>query len=285
VNTVCDTERDKALVATPDGGVPDEQSVRRTIQRAVALSRFQRTQDAVALVDRAAATVSALPSVFSATDRANIDVAFKALRACIVSSAAPPMATLSVRVRTQSNDVAAGAYVRVEDVPVGRTSSDGRLKAQVPSGLVRLTAVEPSRSIGYKAVILPAGGTGDALVEFLPGRDVVEDTNLVIEGAHDRRIPATSASLTLQFVRDGQRVPMVRLERIEYLTPAPHSAGGAWVELRDACTIVDGAIRAVDVRRLAAALPRDDWGTIRLRVRAVDAAGFTHVNWAEFSME
>ena len=80
--------------------------------------------------------------------------------------APPPMARLTVRARHVKTEAGqpvqrspgAGVYIRVDDIPVGRTAQGGELTVRVPSGQIRITAIVPPHAFGEQFVALPPGG-------------------------------------------------------------------------------------------------------------------------------
>ena len=192
------------------------------------------------------------------------------------------MTTLTVRaLRIDGRAYGAGVYIRVDEIPIGRTAGNGTLQGQVPSGPVRVTAIAPPTSFGEALLTLIPGRRATASVTLDPDKEPAEETDLVLVEANDGVVRRTASSLTFQFIRDDRRVPLRSIEAVELLNPSDDVDR----ELRDFFTIADGAIAAVDVRRLLAALPRDGPSPIRLRVTGIDTEEFIHSNIVELRLE
>jgi hypothetical protein len=284
----CVGERDEAGTAIGEGNDPDSRSLRRRIDTAFALYRLHRLKEAGAQLDGATRRLSAQPRPLS-WDAGRIGAALDRLRSCIAKSPPPPLATVNVRTfRLDGGTLdalgargGAGIYVRVDDIPIGRTTSGGILRAQVPSGAIRLTAVVPSTAIGEQPVTLEPRASQEISIGLDADGDVIEETDLTIREAHDGVLRASASSLTLQFTNDDQLVRIKEGVEVELLNPD----GDVEQALSRLFTIKDGAIVAANARAVIDALPGEKATSITLRVHGVDALGFTHGNDVAFRVK
>ena len=88
-------------------------------------------------------------------------------------------------------------------------------------------------------------------------------------------------SFTLQFLRDDRRVQLRSIEAVELLSQSDDVDR----ELQDLFKVAGGAIVAVDVPRLLAALPQRGRTPVRVRVTAIDTEKFIHSNIVELRLE
>ncbi|MCA1560083.1 MAG: hypothetical protein LC804_07395 [Acidobacteria bacterium] len=114
-------------------------------------------------------------------------------------SAAPALATLTVRTYEEDDTVAdgrgapaaAGALVRIDETAVGRTGAGGIFRGRVPSGAVRVTAeIAPSEG-GEAYVNLAPGGAGAVSIVLQSSKEVTEETPLVVAEAAGGILPPT----------------------------------------------------------------------------------------------
>jgi hypothetical protein len=278
--TVCRAERDAALDVTSESNAPEARAIRRDIDSAHALFRFHRINEAGAAIDAAEKRLQRSRSLLAGENRTSLEAALAALRSCVSSATPPAMATLTVR----TNDLAqnagnltersagAGVYIRVENIPVGRTSEAGTLTAQVPSGAVTVTAMVPPNALGETSVRLsPASARTVAIT-------LDEDTDLVLVEAYDGVLRADVTSLTLQFVQNGHPVVVKEVEAVHLLS----DAGDVERNLTPLFAASGTGIVAVDPQAVLGLLPDDPSAVIRVRVEAADPARFGHSNVVEF---
>jgi hypothetical protein len=285
---VCRDQHDAARNATGDSNAPGARSVLREIDRAFALFRFHRRDDAIAAIKGAKKRLDQSPDLFAADSRARLDTALAALASCVSSAAPARMARLTVQARYVEDkagqlverSAGAGVYIRVEETPVGRTSQSGSLTAQLPSGEIRVTAIVPPHSAGERFVTLPPGGANTVAVILDREKEVEDETDLVLVEGHDGVLRADAASLSLRFVDGARPVVVERIKAIELL----NSAGNVTRDLTRLFRVSGTAIVAADPRAVIAALASDPSVPIRVRVAAADSAGFVHWNQVWFQI-
>jgi hypothetical protein len=286
----CARQRDDAIEATSDANDGETRSLRRRIDNAVALFRLHQAVKAQAQLEWAARRLESRPDLFRSR-AARIKPALGALRSCVSTATAPALSTVNVRVfRLDGGTLdalgargGAGVYVRVEGIPVGRTAAGGTLRVSIPSGAVKVTALVPSTAEGVEPVTIEPGASRNVSIGLDADGDVMEETDLAIAEAAAGVLRATTPSFTLKFTDGDRAVPLSSQPEVELLD----SSGDVERTLNDMFTIKGGAIAATDVRAvLAAVRPRQAGQTsVRLRVRGVDADGFTHGNVVEFRLE
>jgi hypothetical protein len=282
---VCLEQRDAARNAV-DSNAPAARAMVRDIDRALALFRFHRRDGAIAAIAGAKKRLDRSPGLFAADSRAGLASAVAEFASCLSSAAPPPMARLTIRARQledkagQVTERAAGAgvYLRVEGIPVGRTSEAGVLRAPVPSGDVYVEAIVPPNAWGEGWVTLTPGGTGTVAVTLDPDKEPTDETDLVLVEAHDGVLHANAPSLSLRFVEGNRPVGIARIEAIERLD----SDGNVTRDLTGLFHVSGTAMVAADARAVIAVLAGEPSVPVRVRVTAVDRAGFGHWNEVEF---
>lgn len=278
----CDEEQKQAIGATADSNAPEVRAMRNEIGKAIALFRFHRPADAQVQIDRAAKRLERRPNLLTAGSRSDWTIALAALRRCTSAASPPAMATLTVQaLKIEGTAYGPGVYIRVDEIPIGRTAANGTLQAQVPSGAVRITAIVPPTSFGEAFLTLTPGSTASQSITLDPDKEPAEETDLVLVEAHDDVMRRTAPSFTLQFLRDDRRVPLRGIEAVELL----NQSDVVDRELRDLFKIAGGAIVALDVPRLLTALAQRGTSPIRLRVTAIDTEEFIHCNIVELRLE
>lgn len=269
----CATEHARALSAATAGNTPGVRGIRRDVERAFTLFRLHRTNDATAMVDHARRRLERFPRSLSSEERGAFEPAVVAFRACVASASPAPLATLEVR-------TTAGAHVRIDDVPVGRASTSGTLTAAVPSGQVRVTALIPPGEFGEAAVRLQPGGRGAVTISLADGKELADETDLVLLEAADGRLRADTATLRLQFLQDDERpLAVTSIEEVITLD----AAGGTATDLTGLFDVSAGAIVAADVRAVIERLSREP-SPLKMRVLAADTEGFVRYNVVEFQL-
>ena len=284
----CARQRDEALAVAGGATGAETRSLVRRIHNAFALFRFHRAKGAQAQLDGAVRRLERRPDLFRSRAEP-IATALEAMRSCVARTRAPRLATVTVRVfRLDGGSLddlgargGAGVYVRVDGIPVGRTTAGGTLRAQIPSGPVTVTAVVPSTAEGVQPVTMAPGGSRRISLGLDADGDVFEETDVAVSEAVHGVLPAKPPSLTLQFT-DGDRVlPVVSGAEVELLD----ASDGVQQNLSPLFTIQAGAIVARDARAVLAAVHDQRATTVRLQVRGVDADGFTHGNVVEFRVQ
>jgi hypothetical protein len=273
--------------AHPDITLLNENPFR--LDRAMTLFRFHRRKEALAIIDAAVKTVAGpFGHRIPRNERKKVAAGLLAFRTCVATSRMPDLATLTVHVWRQAFDEAssegrrapaAGATVLVEGIPVGTTADDGTWTVQVPSGEIHLTAEVSRTHWGEEYVSLAAGAYGAVSIGLHDGKEVTEDTQLVLLEAVDDIVPAWSPSFTLKFVRDGEWVPMADIERIELLDRHGDLSDH---DIDNLFTLSAGAIAATDPAPVFAAMMGQLDETITVRVYAVDGAGLGHADEVSF---
>jgi hypothetical protein len=250
------------------------------VHRAMTLFRFNRREDALRELDSALKTVSGPWRWRIDAERLKrLKAGLTALRSCVARSEPPAMATLTIEtflidleVGEHARKPVAGATIKIEDMPVGRTEDDGTLTVRSPSGPIHVTAELAPTTWGEEYATVPPGGSERLSLQMDPEKEVSEDTDLVLAEAVDDIIPAASTSFTLKFMQDDRLAPV---------------AGALSVELRDRddnfqrsldelFTISDGAITAISPAKVFDALAGQSGELITLSVYAEDAAEHTH---------
>ena len=286
---VCADEHGRAVGATGSSNAPDVRAIRRKLDASIALLRFDRRKAAEAQVRQARGVLERRPSLLPPEDRDALLVALDALARCLATSRPPEMASLTVRVFEfqegapggRGSAAGSGVYVRADEIPIGRTGSDGTLSARVPSGPLRITALIYPNSFAEAAVTLAPGENGSISIVLDEGQEVADETDLELVEAKDEILPAGASSLTLLFVQDGGVVPITKIVSIEMVKPS----GGSGADVQHLFRVANDRITAVNPRDLLPAATVDDRAPIRLSVKAVDANGVWHSNVVEFRVE
>ena len=246
------------------------------VQRAIALFRFNRRDDALRELDASRAVVRGRwrwrvpPDV-----RKEITAALDSLRACLATATAPELAALTVRVT--GFDPAApgpqpGARVFVQGILVGRTGRDGTLTARVPSGSIEVWAEVPISYANFTGITLAPGESSSLEIALSEGKEIDEHTTLTLAEAVDDIVPVTARSLTLKFM-DGRRfAPVARVETVALVD----RHGGFLEELTAHFRVVRGEIVAKDADRLFKVLAPRFAETIHLQVHAMASETAMH---------
>jgi hypothetical protein len=282
----CRAERDAAIAATGDSTAAGVRATRRDIDRGLALFRFHRSKDATAAIETAEKRLGQGPTPLATEDRARLIAALTALRSCVSSAIAPDMATLTLHTNYVEENADAvvtrsaggGVYIRVEDIPVGRTTQNGTLTTQVPSGALTVTAIVPPNAFGWTSVQLSPGGTGAVTIALDQDKEVSDETDLVLIEADEGVLFADTTSVTLQFMVDQDPVAIERIIAVELLD----TAGGVTRDLTSLFAVSETTIMAVNPNAVLNLLLHDASSPIRLRISAADSQGFMHDNVIEF---
>lgn len=240
--------------------------------RVVALFRFHRQEEALHELDAGRAIARGrwrwrIP----ADRREEVASSLDALRNCLAATQPPQLATLTVRVLGYAPQVPdnigpqAGARVYVEGVAVGRTGHNGTLTARVPSGPISVEAEVPVDQWNWADIGLAPGQSESVEITLSEGKEVNEQTALVLAEAVDDIVPATSKSLTLKFMRDGRLAPVTRIDSIEVVDREGNVRG----QLDEHFSVVRGEIVATNAGRVFDALAPAFGDTIGLRVQAM----------------
>ena len=125
--------------------------VGRGIERAAALFRFHRSEDALAKLDAAVALLDGPRGVaLNEGVLTELRKSINALRSCLATTEPAALAMITIRAFTEDGTpegnpgtpAGEGVYVDVEGIRIGRTGPDGTLPASVPRE--RLASVPPS---------------------------------------------------------------------------------------------------------------------------------------------
>ena len=224
----------------------------------------------------------------SETARAEIAAAIGAFRQCLAAGQPPSTATLTVRTflldETQPDQkgepAGAGVYVRIDGATIGQTGADGTLTATVPSGTILVQAIVPSFSIGQATVTLTPGSASEVSLVLDDGKQVIEDTDLVLPELAEGVVPSTFASFTLRFDRGGTPVVLETIDLVELLD----RNGDIIAELKPIFALSGGAMSATDLNALRGALQGQAQNPIAIRAQGVDAEGFTHAGTVRFRL-
>jgi hypothetical protein len=256
------------------------------VHRAMALFRFNRQKEALRELDEALSNLRG-PWRWRVRDdqRKRLTADLNAFRRCIADTEAPAMATLTVDTflvepaeSEQRRLTIAGATVKVEDLPVGRTGEDGTLMVRVPSGAIRVTAELAPTTWGDAYVTVSPGGSERLSLAMDAEKEVSEDTNLVVVEAVDDIIPVTSPSFTLKFTRGDRVAPVVSVVSI-YLLDRDEDFER---NLEELFTVANSAITANGTAEVFDSLAKHFGETITLQVSAEDAAGGMHYGEVRF---
>lgn len=241
---VRDCNKELAVVTSVES-VPDRirALIERRVTKASALLRFHRRDDALTQIDAVTALLAGTRGQrIEDGKRAELTKSIAVLRRCLAATEPPPLATLTIRVFQEdtTHPAGEGVFLRVEDVAVGRSGSDGTFQAMVPSGTLHIEATEYPSSWGTEDVTIAPGGSQVASVLMAADKEPSEESDLVLEESPDNLLPANSPSITLKFVQDD--VP-VRIDRIEEMEIADdrYEPGESVEELFG---VSDGAIHA-----------------------------------------
>jgi hypothetical protein len=180
--------------------------------------------------------------------------------------------------RVISRPAGAGVYIRVEELPVGRTSQAGTLTVMVPSGEITVTAIVPPDAWGEGMVRVSPGSTGAVTVVMDDTKEPSDETDLVLKEVHDGVLRADTPSLTLQFLEGQRPMRVERIEEIELLD----DEGKTTRYLTDLFSISGTAIVAKNARAVLNALSNRDAPLIRLRVSVTGRDHFVHDGTVEF---
>jgi len=261
------------------------------LPHAVALFRFQRSDDALALLD----ALVALPDRprgerLEDAVRDPLRTSIRTLRTCVATSQAAPLATITIHAFDEDGTseggagrpVGEGASVDVEGIAVGRTGPDSTLQAVVPSGTIDIRVTHDASSVGVKVVTLSPGAFSPVSVVLAEGKEPSEDSDLVFEEAPDGLLPVDAASLTLTFMQDEAPVPIDHIEEIA-LSDDPDAFGE---DLKPFFTVVHGVIEATNLPALRgriAAYSRNG-RPLSLSVITIDTQGRGHYGQLRFQV-
>ncbi len=265
--------------------------IQHGLPHAVALFRFQRSDDALALLD-------ALVALLDSPRRERLEDAvgdalrtsIRTLRTCVATSQAAPLATITIHAFDEDGTseggagrpVGEGASVDVEGIAVGRTGPDGTLQAVVPSGTIRIRVTNHASSVGQEVVTLSPGAFSLASVVLAEGKEPSEDSDLVFEEAPDGVLPVDPASLTLTFMQHEAPVPIDRIEEIA-LSDDPDAVGD---DLKPFFTVVHGVIQATNLPALRGRIAKysRNGRPLSLAVITIDTQGRGHYGRLRFQV-
>ena len=286
----CADARDAATRALHDLSPVGTRPVRLRIDHAFVLFRLGRTKEAQTSLDSALMLLGLTRGrLMTSAEREGIHTTIVDLRRCIDTSLAPALATLTVRTYEQDDRVPggrgapapAGALVRIDETPVGRTGAGGIFTVRVPSGSLLVSAEIPPSEAGQVDVSLEPGGSGAVSVVLDSSKDVTEETPLVVAEAKGGVLSAASRTLTLRFIGPNGRVSTRKIDEINLLGPE----GNIDEELTTMFTITDGAIVAIDPGKVIGIIRTRGAGPVVLSVQAFDSQGIIHASRVEFRME
>ncbi len=271
---VCGAQYESAITTLSNVPLPNRDPF--DLDRAMTLFRFNRQRESRAMLDAAARKVRGawrwrLPHDLRSEVTQDID----AFRDCVATTKPAPLGTLTVR--TRGADVPA-MTVSVDAIAIGRTSRNGTITARVPSGVIRVTAERTPSWWGSEYVSIRPGRPATVSIAIDDGKEVSEETPLVLAEAVDDIVPASTTSFTLKFMRAGRLVPIVSIQQIDLDDPDATSIPG----LAELFTVSQGAILARNTSALFDALAPDLDRTISLLVVATDSAEVFHANRIAF---
>jgi hypothetical protein len=263
--------------------------VDRRIERASALFRFHRTDEGLATLDALVALIDGPRGErLQDSKRKELTKSIGALRSCLASAEPAPLATITIHAFAEDGSpegnpgtpAGEGVYVDVEGIRIGRTGPDGTLQAAVPSGTVRVSAIEYPSSIGGHEVTLSPGESASVRLVLAEGKEPTEDSDLLIPEAPDEILPANATSLTLAFEQDNAPVAIESIDSIEL----SDGSGDAGDDLEQFFKVAGAVMHTTDpaavYRRIAgrSRIGRPLW----LAVSATDTEGRSHYGGVSF---
>jgi hypothetical protein len=284
----CETE----ISATSDSReVPEAIRTRvgRGVQRASALSRLDRADEALAKLDALIALLDG-PRGERVQDRqrAELTQSIRALKRCLAARPQQPLTWITIAVfdepntpdRSRGDSAGAGVFVEAEGITIGRTGADGTLEAKLPLGVVEVEATKYPSSWGAGRVTVSAGESQTVSIVMLGDKEPSEETDLLLEEAPDGILPANPASITLKFTEDGHPVRVETIESIEI----SDIDGDGIEELTRSFAVSDGVILPTDAAAVLRILEqRSEHGrAVRLSASAVDPDGRTRYGEVKF---
>ena len=277
----------KALHAqSPTGTRP----VSGRLDHAFVLFRLGRKQEAQAAIDYALTLLDRTRArLMNDEERESVQAAVRDFRRCIRASTAPPLAKLTIRTYEQDDTVAdgrggpaaAGAVVRIDETPVGRTRRGGVFTGLVPSGpLIVSVEIQPNEA-GRADLDLAPASTRVVSIRVDSSKEVTEETPVVVAEAKGGLLPAASRTLTLQFIAPSGPVRISSTDEVVLLGPLEDIEH----DLTSLFIVRSGAIVAVDPPKVIALLRARDRSSIVLRVEGTDAQGIIHSSRVELRVE
>jgi hypothetical protein len=283
---------EREISATSDSReVPEaiRRTVRRSVQRASALSRLDRADEALAKLDALIALMDG-PRGERVQDgqRAELTQSIRALKRCLAARPQQPLTWVTIAVFDEPNtpDVGrgdpagAGVFVEVEGITIGRTGADGTLEAKLPLGVVEVAATKYPSSWGAGSITVSAGESQTVSIVMLGDKEPSEETDLLLEEAPDGILPANPASITLKFTEDGHPV---RIETIESIEMSDVDGGGN-EDLGRSFAVRDGVMIPTDTAAVLRILEQrsENGRPVRLNASAVDLDGRTRYGEVTF---
>jgi hypothetical protein len=258
------------------------------VNRAMALFRFNRKKDALRELDSAVSIVSGPWRWRINPERLKqLKASLNALRNCVARSEPPAMATLSIEAFLVDPDVGeharqpvAGATIKVEEIPVGRTADDGTLTVRVPSGPIHVTAELAPTTAGRTDLTVLPGASERLALPMDPEKEVGEDTDLVLAEAVDDIVPVRSRSFTLKFMRGDEPAPIDSIGSIDLVDRHENFERN----LDELFAIADGSIVARSAAKVLESLVAHSEQTVALQVTAEDADGGMHHGLVRFRL-
>ena len=284
----CRETRDAATYALHKMSPLGTRLIRDRIDGAHVQFRLRRTNEAKASVDSALSLLDITHGrLMTSDDRDSIRTAVGEFRHCIGTSTAPPLATLTVRTYEEDDRVAdgrgkaaeAGALVRIDGFPVGRTGARGIFRGPAPSGPLQVTAEIPPSEWGEGFVDFPPRGAGAVSVVLQSSKEVTEETPLIVAEARGGVLSATERTLTLKFISPA--VMVHGIDEIELLGPE----GNLEVDLKPLFTIANGAMVALDAAKVIAIMRAHRAGPLVVTAQAWEKHGVSHSSRVEFRIE
>jgi len=263
--------------------------VSRAVQRASALSRFDRSDEALAKLEALIALLDG-PRGERVQDRqrAELTQAIRAMKRCLEARPQQPLTWITIAVfdepntpdRSRGDSAGAGVFVEAEGITIGRTGADGTLEAKLPLGVVEVTATKYPSSWGAGMVTVSAGESQTVSIVMAGDKEPSVETDLLLEEAPDGILPANSASITLKFTDDGDPV---RIETIESIVISD-ADGDDNEEVGRSFAVSDGVIIPTDATAVLRILEHrsENGRPVRLSASAVDPDGQTRYGEVKF---
>jgi len=199
------------------------------------------------------------------------------------------MGTLTVRVFVSTYEyyelngdpepAPAGIIINVNDIEYGLTGDDGTLTFNVPAGDLEVDARRYPGEWSWDCVVLAPGEYKQVDIVLDEGKEIAENSRLVIDQLHGGVLAHDFDVLTLRFLsRGGDEVVLDEVSWVELLDP--RSGNGSFVEhlfmLRP-----DGTLILNDIGAFKKLLPERSSRTA-LRVSGGDIGGRSHDQVLEF---
>ncbi|MDR2528691.1 MAG: hypothetical protein LBD04_06710 [Synergistaceae bacterium] len=178
-----------------------------------------------------------------------------------------------------NNSAPSGAIINVNGVECGLTGDDGTLTIRVPAGELEVDARRYPGEWGNDFVTLEPGGHAQVDIVMHEGKEMVENSTLVIDQLRNGVLDRDFDAMTLRFISNsGKPVILTEVAWVELLDPR----GGADTSVGQLFTLrPDGTLILNDVAAFKKLLSKRS-GKILLNVDGYDTDERTHDQTVEF---